>query len=59
MPRRLVKPDSGLVVLEPPLEIPGFTKTAAWHAHPSLCGGTSGRGAVVRVGAGRRGMDVE
>ena len=31
VPQRLVTPDSGLVVLEPPLEIPGFTKTAAWH----------------------------
>ena len=31
VPQRLVRPDSGLVVLEPPLEIPGFTKTAAWH----------------------------
>ena len=31
LPSRLVKDMTGLVVFEPPLEVPGFTKTAVWH----------------------------
>lgn len=31
LPRRLVEGASGLVALEPPVEIPGFTKLAVWH----------------------------
>ncbi|MEM5310556.1 LysR family transcriptional regulator [Paraburkholderia sp. JHI869] len=31
VPSRLVKDAQGLAVVEPPLEIPGFTKTLAWH----------------------------
>lgn len=31
VPQRLVARSKGLVTLEPPLEIPGFTKTVAWH----------------------------
>ncbi|TFY85355.1 LysR family transcriptional regulator [Pseudomonas nabeulensis] len=31
VPRRLASHAQGLVVLEPPLEIPGFCKTLAWH----------------------------
>lgn len=31
VPQRLVGHAEGLAVLEPPLPIPGFTKTAAWH----------------------------
>lgn len=31
VPRRLVVGMEGLKLLAPPLEIPGFTKTAAWH----------------------------
>ncbi|MBP0598619.1 LysR family transcriptional regulator [Herbaspirillum sp. LeCh32-8] len=31
VPRRLVAGMPGLKLLEPPLDIPGFTKTAAWH----------------------------
>jgi DNA-binding transcriptional LysR family regulator len=31
VPRRLVLGAEGLKLLEPPLEIPGFTKSAAWH----------------------------
>lgn len=30
-PRRLVEDLDGLVLLEPPLDIPGFTKVLAWH----------------------------
>lgn len=30
-PRRLVEDAPGLVFRDPPVEIPGFTKTAAWH----------------------------
>lgn len=32
VPSRLVKGMPGLVTFEPPVEIPGFTKVAAWHA---------------------------
>lgn len=32
VPHRLVAEAQGLAVLEPPLEVPGFTKLAAWHA---------------------------
>lgn len=32
LPSRLVKDMTGLKVFEPPLEVPGFTKTAVWHA---------------------------
>ncbi|HWT38132.1 MAG TPA: LysR family transcriptional regulator [Paraburkholderia sp.] len=31
VPQRLVARSKGLATLEPPLEIPGFTKTVAWH----------------------------
>ncbi|MCW0001380.1 LysR substrate-binding domain-containing protein [Pararhizobium sp. YC-54] len=31
IPRRLVAGADGLVLIDPPLEIAGFTKTAAWH----------------------------
>ena len=31
LPRRLVEDASGLVALEPPVDIPGFTKLAVWH----------------------------
>lgn len=31
MPRRLVAGAEGLAIVEPPFEIPGFTKVAAWH----------------------------
>jgi DNA-binding transcriptional LysR family regulator len=31
LPARLVAGLPGLAVIEPPLAIPGFTKTAAWH----------------------------
>ncbi|MEX3951652.1 LysR family transcriptional regulator [Paraburkholderia sp. EG287B] len=31
VPSRLVKDAAGLAVIEPPLAIPGFTKTLAWH----------------------------
>lgn len=31
VPSRLVSKLPGLVAFEPPIEIPGFTKTAAWH----------------------------
>ncbi|WP_069266692.1 LysR family transcriptional regulator [Paraburkholderia nodosa] len=31
VPSRLVKNATGLAVVEPPLAIPGFTKTLAWH----------------------------
>lgn len=31
VPRRLAQQTTGLAVREPPLEIPGFTKTLAWH----------------------------
>jgi len=31
VPRKLANVTSGLAVLEPPLEIPGFDKIAAWH----------------------------
>ncbi|WP_035514357.1 LysR family transcriptional regulator [Paraburkholderia nodosa] len=31
VPSRLVKDAQGLAVVEPPLAIPGFTKTLAWH----------------------------
>ncbi|WP_437890554.1 LysR family transcriptional regulator [Phytobacter sp. V91] len=31
LPRRLVAKSDGLVALEPPVEIPGFTKLAVWH----------------------------
>lgn len=31
VPRRLVEGLEGLKLMAPPLEIPGFTKTAAWH----------------------------
>lgn len=31
VPRRLALHAEGLAVFEPPLEIPGFTKTVAWH----------------------------
>lgn len=31
VPSRLVEGVEGLAVLDPPLRIPGFTKTAAWH----------------------------
>jgi DNA-binding transcriptional LysR family regulator len=31
VPYRLVARSRGLVAIEPPLEIPGFTKTASWH----------------------------
>lgn len=30
-PERLVASEAGLTLLEPPLEIPGFTKLAVWH----------------------------
>jgi DNA-binding transcriptional LysR family regulator len=30
-PRRLVAGETGLMLFDPPLEIPGFTKMAAWH----------------------------
>jgi DNA-binding transcriptional LysR family regulator len=31
VPRRLVADLDGLSLLRPPLDIPGFTKVAAWH----------------------------
>jgi DNA-binding transcriptional LysR family regulator len=31
VPRRLIEHAEGIVVLDPPLEIPGFTKIVAWH----------------------------
>jgi len=31
VPRRLALHNNGLVILEPPIEIPGFSKTVAWH----------------------------
>jgi DNA-binding transcriptional LysR family regulator len=31
VPRRLVRPGDGLAMFEPPVDVPGFTKTAAWH----------------------------
>lgn len=31
LPRRLMAGADGLALIEPPLEIPGFTKVAAWH----------------------------
>ena len=31
LPSRLVQDAPGLTVMEPPVEIPGFTKTAVWH----------------------------
>lgn len=31
VPQRLVAQSKGLVTVEPPLDIPGFTKTVAWH----------------------------
>lgn len=31
LPRRLVKDAQGLVLREPPVDIPGFTKLAVWH----------------------------
>lgn len=32
VPRRLVAQVEGLALLDPPIEIPGFTKVVAWHA---------------------------
>lgn len=32
VPKRLLKEPTGLRVLEPPLDVPGFTKLLAWHA---------------------------
>ncbi|MNR56229.1 HTH-type transcriptional regulator SyrM 1 [compost metagenome] len=32
LPSRLVAGMAGLVVSEPPLEVPGFTNAAVWHA---------------------------
>lgn len=31
VPRRLVPQEQGLALIEPPLDIPGFTKVVAWH----------------------------
>ena len=31
LPSRLVKNMAGVVAFDPPIEIPGFTKTAVWH----------------------------
>jgi DNA-binding transcriptional LysR family regulator len=31
VPRRLATKSNGLVMLEPPVDIPGFSKTVAWH----------------------------
>lgn len=31
VPRRLAENVDGLVLLEPPIEVPGFTKTVTWH----------------------------
>nr|WP_235811262.1 LysR substrate-binding domain-containing protein [Pseudomonas syringae group genomosp. 3] len=31
VPRRLAAGNAGLALLEPPVEIPGFRKTLAWH----------------------------
>lgn len=31
VPRRLIAGAEGLVLIEPPIDIPGFTKVAAWH----------------------------
>lgn len=31
VPRRLALHSGGLVMLEPPVDIPGFSKTVAWH----------------------------
>lgn len=31
VPRRLVRHETGLRMMEPPLEIPGFSKTLVWH----------------------------
>jgi DNA-binding transcriptional LysR family regulator len=31
VPYRLVRPGDGLVIVDAPVEVPGFTKTAAWH----------------------------
>lgn len=31
VPRRLATHSDGLAILDPPLDVPGFTKTAAWH----------------------------
>lgn len=32
VPRRLIRDGEGLTLLAPPLDIPGFTKVAVWHA---------------------------
>ena len=31
VPRRLATPAEGLVVLDPPIAVQGFTKTVVWH----------------------------
>lgn len=31
VPRRLAKKSTGLIMLEPPIDIPGFSKAVAWH----------------------------
>ncbi|MNF04806.1 HTH-type transcriptional regulator SyrM 1 [compost metagenome] len=31
VPRRLATNSNGLIMLEPPVDIPGFSKTVAWH----------------------------
>ncbi len=36
LPSRLVKGMPGLVVFDPPLHVPGFTKTAVWHERTHL-----------------------
>lgn len=36
VPRRLVTEADGLALLDPPIEIPGFTKVIAWHARTHL-----------------------
>jgi DNA-binding transcriptional LysR family regulator len=59
VPRRLVQPDSGLVVLEPPLEIPGFTKTVAWHARTHRSAGHQWARELLFELAQAGGMDVE
>jgi len=36
VPERLVRDVTGLEVMPPPLDIPGFTKVAAWHERSHL-----------------------
>ena len=55
----MLRGDPGLVVLEPPLEIPGFTKTAAWHARTHRSAGHQWARELLFELAQGGGLDVE